>query len=320
MTRAYDVVCFGELIVDLVPAVAADGARCFAPKAGGAPGNVAVGVAKLGGRAAMLSKVGDDAFGRLLTETLAGFGVATEGVRRSPDLTTALAVVTVAPDGDREFMFYRTGGADSTYAPAEVDAAAIAQARVLHIGSLILAEPMPAAAQHHAIGAAQAHGVMISADVNLRPSLWSDPALMRHAAIETVRAANLLKVSAEELEFLTEAKGRAHAVELLWHPGMRAVAVTLGAEGAEIYTERHRAHVPGFGVPVVDTVGCGDAFMACLLADLARGGFDLGSEAVLARLARRACAAGAIAAMGAGAMESLPTAGQLAAFLAERGG
>ena len=143
---------------------------------------------------------------------------------------------------------------------------------------------------------------------------------MRRAALETVRAANILKVSDEELTFLTDCPDRAQAVRLLWHPGMRAVAVTLGPEGAELYTEMLQVAVPGFSVPVVDTVGCGDAFMACLLADLSRSHFDLGTEAALSGLARRAAAAGAIAAMGAGAMESLPSGERLTAFMAEHGG
>jgi fructokinase len=259
--------------------------------------------------------VGDDAFGRLLIETLAGYGVATGGVIRTNAAPTGLAVVTVDAAGDREFMFYRTGGADSTYMAAEVDEDAIRAARVLHVGSLMLAEPHPASAQRQAVAVAQGHAVTISADVNLRPSLWSDPDDMRLAALETVRAANILKISDEELTFLTDCTDRAQAVRLLWHPGLRAVAVTLGPAGAEVFTELLQVAVPGYHVPVVDTVGCGDAFMACLLTDLARSDFDLATEATLARLARRACAAGAIAAMGAGAMESLPSAERLAAFL-----
>ncbi len=311
----FDVVALGELIVDLVPARTAEGGPCFAPKAGGAPGNVAVGVAKLGRRAAMMSKVGNDAFGRLLTGTLAGYGVNTDGVARSVIGNTALAVVTVDATGDREFMFYRAGGADSTYEPDEVDAAVLRASRVLHIGSLILGEPLPASAQRHAVAVAQNAGVTISADVNLRPSLWADPDDMRRAALEAVRDANVLKISEEELTFLTETEDRAQALRLLWHPALRAVAVTLGPDGAELHTEQHMAKVPGFTVKVVDTVGCGDAFMACLLSDLAASDFDL-REAALAPLARRACAAGAFAATGAGAMESLPTAADLAAFLA----
>jgi len=236
-------------------------------------------------------------------------------VARTSAGTTALAVVTVAADGDREFMFYRAGGADSTYAPAEVDEAAIRAARVLHIGSLILSEPIPASAQRHAVAVAQGMGVMISADVNLRPSLWSNADAMRSAALEAVRAANILKISEEELAFLTNTADRAQAVRLLWHPGLRAVAVTRGSAGAELYTDLLHVVVPGFVVKVVDTVGSGDAFMASLLTDLSRSGFDLSSEAALGRLARRACAAGAFTATGAGAMESLPSAEQLEAFL-----
>ena len=317
---SYDVAAFGELIVDLVPDVTAQGVRCFVPKAGGAPGNVAVGVAKLGARAAMLSKVGDDAFGRVLTGTLTGYGVATEGVVRTQLGTTGLAVVTVDDTGDREFMFYRTGGADTTYSPAEVDEAVIRASNVLHIGSVFLSEDLPAASQHHAVAVAQAHGIMISADVNLRPTLWGDPDNMRRAALETVNAANILKISEEELVFLTDCEDRAQAVKLLWHPGLRLVAVTRGPDGAELYTEMLSVAVPGFVVKVVDTVGCGDAFMACLLSDLSHSEFDIGTEAVLTRLARRASAAGAIAAMGAGAMESLPTGAGLDAFLAEQAG
>jgi sugar/nucleoside kinase (ribokinase family) len=76
----FDVVALSEFVMDLVPARSADGLPCFAAKPGGAPANVVVGVARLGGRAAMLSKVGDDPFGRLLRATLAGYGVATDGV------------------------------------------------------------------------------------------------------------------------------------------------------------------------------------------------------------------------------------------------
>ena len=92
----YDVVAFGELVVDLVPARSAGGETCFAPKPGGAPGNVAVGVARLGGRSAMLSKLGDDAFGKLLIATLVHYGVATEGVLTTREGNTSLAIVRAA--------------------------------------------------------------------------------------------------------------------------------------------------------------------------------------------------------------------------------
>ena len=112
LRRGFDVVALGELVVDLVPALNADGQPCFVPKPGGAPGNVAVGVARLGSRAAMLSKVGDEAFGRLLVATLANNGVSTDGVLTTHEGNTSLAVVTVDADGERDFILYRKGCAD----------------------------------------------------------------------------------------------------------------------------------------------------------------------------------------------------------------
>jgi fructokinase len=312
----FDVVALGELVIDLVPARAADGQLCFAPKPGGAPGNVAVGVARLGGRAAMLSKVGEEAFGRLLIATLAGYGVVTEGVLSTREGSTSLAVVTVAPDGDRDFMFYRNGCAESSYTPAEVAVDIIRSSSILHVGSLILGQPVCAAAQRHAVRVAREAGVPVSVDVNLRASLWRDAADMRAAALEAAGVADILKVSDEELAFLTGTHELSDGIAKLWRPSLRVLAVTLGAAGALLATDGHRVTVPGFAVKVVDTVGCGDAFTASLLADLAVSQAGLGSAAGLVRLARRACAAGAITATAAGAMESLPTASRRDAFLA----
>jgi fructokinase len=312
----HDVVALGELVIDLVPTRDADGQLCFAPKPGGAPGNVAVGVARLGGRAAMLSKVGEEAFGRLLIATLAGNGVLTEGVLSTRDGNTSLAVVTVAPDGDRDFMLYRNGCAESTYAPAEVAVDIIRTSRILHVGSLILGQPVSAASQRHAVRVAQEAGVPVSVDVNLRASMWRDTADMRAAALEAAGVADILKVSEEELAFLTGTSDLSDGIAKLWRPRLRVMAVTMGAAGALLATAWHRARVPGFAVKVVDTVGCGDAFSASLLADLAVSQADLGSIAGLERLARRACAAGAITATTAGAMESLPTTARRDTFLA----
>ena len=316
----YHVVALGELVIDLVPARSSEGAFCFAPKPGGAPGNVAVGVAQLGGRAAMLSKVGEEAFGRLLIDTLNSYGVATHGVLTTREGNTSLAVVTVAPDGDRDFILYRNGCADSTYAPAEVDESTVRRACVLHIGSLMLGHPVSAAAQRRAIRVAREAEVLVSVDVNLRASLWRDPDDMRTAALEAAGEADILKVTDEELAFLAGVPDLADGIAKLWHPRLRVMAVTLGSAGAVLATAQHRAAVPGFAVRVVDTVGCGDAFTASLLIDLAASQHDLGSVAGLKRLARRACATGALTATAAGAMEALPTAERRDVFLASNVG
>jgi fructokinase len=314
----FDVAALGELVIDLVPTRSADGGECLAPKPGGAPGNVAVGVARLGGRAAMLSKVGDEAFGRLLIATLAGYGVETEGVLTTREGNTSLAVVTVAADGERDFILYRKGCAESTYAPAEVATDIIRASRILHVGSLLLGEPVSAAAQRCAVRVAREAGVLVSVDVNLRPSLWRDPAEMRAVALEAAEEADFLKVSEEELTLMTGARDVEEGLARLARPRRRLTAVTFGARGALLASAERRAWAQGLAVTVVDTVGCGDAFTASLIADLAASQANLESLAGLQRLARRACAAGALAATVAGAMEGLPTAARRDAFLAGR--
>ena len=316
LREGFDVVALGELVIDLVPAPNADGQPSFVPKPGGAPGNVAVGVARLGGRSAMLSKVGDEAFGRLLVATLTGYGVSTEGVLTTREGNTSLAVVTVAADGERDFILYRKGCADTTYSATEVATDIIRGSRILHVGSLLLAEPVSAAAQRRAVRTAREAGVLVSVDVNLRPSLWRDEQEMRAVALEASEEADILKVSKEELTIMTGVGDVEEGLARLWRPRRRLTAVTFGPRGALVATAERQAWAPGFAVSVVDTVGCGDAFTASLLTDLAASAADIESVTGLTALARRACAAGALAATAAGAMEGLPTAHRRDALLA----
>jgi sugar/nucleoside kinase (ribokinase family) len=223
--------------------------------------------------------------------------------------------VTVAADGERDFTLYRKGCAESTFGAAEVATDIIRCSRVLHVGSLLLGEPISRAAQRHAVRTAREAGVLVSVDVNLRPSLWRDQKEMRAVALEAAEEADVLKVSEEELTIMAGVADIEEGLARLWRPRRRLIAVTLGARGALLATVERRARSPGFAVTVVNTVGCGDAFAASLLADLAASQADLASPSGLERLARRACAAGALAATAAGAMEGLPTAARRDAFL-----
>ena len=117
----YDVTAFGELVIDLIPAGHDGDEPLFAARPGGAPGNVAAGIARLGLRAAMLSKVGPEPFGDLAVRALAAAGVDTAAIRRATTETTALAAVAVDESGERDFTLYRADCADASYAAGEVD-------------------------------------------------------------------------------------------------------------------------------------------------------------------------------------------------------
>ncbi len=314
---AYDVVALGELLIDMVPLPAPAGALNFAAKPGGAPGNAAVGLAKLGRPVAMLSKVGNDAFGRLLTGTIAAAGASVEAIVVSKDHLTGVAVVTLDAQGDRDFLFYRQDCADVNYAPDEVREDLIRGARILHVNSLVLASPVSGSAQRHAMAVAREAGILISVDPNLRPLLWESREAMIAAAREVIAAADILKVGEDELQIITGIADTAAALAQVWHDGLRVVAITRGAAGATILTRADRVDVPGIAVKVVDTTGCGDSFMAAFLTGLLDSAFDLSADN-LAAIGRFACGAGAITARKPGGMDAMPTRAELAAFMAEQ--
>ncbi|HWT29830.1 MAG TPA: carbohydrate kinase [Propylenella sp.] len=312
----YDVTTLGELVIDLVPTRTPEG-LAYLPKPGGAPANVAAGMARLGHPAAMITKVGNEAFGTAAVSALEAAGVAIDAVIRAPAHNTALAVVTQTASGETDFFFYRENCADANLTPGEVPTDLIAASKILHIGTLLLASPISAAAQRHAITCARSKGVLVSADLNFRLAFWRDPERMRAAGLEVVRAASIVKVSRDELSLLAGTGDTEAAVRSLWDEGMIAFAVTRGVDGADLFTENAGVSVPGFPVAVVDTVGCGDAFMASLLSGLIESRFQLQADS-LRLLALRACAAGALVATRSGALETMPSRAEIDAFLRER--
>lgn len=318
MTARFDAVAFGELVADLIPAGHDGDEPLFAARPGGAPGNVAAGLARLGLRTAMLSKVGREPFGDLVVNALSACGVETAAIRRAQTETTALAAVSVNAAGERDFTLYRAGCADARYAPEEVDTDVIRDARLLHVGSLSLGTPVSAAAQRLAVATARDAGAFVSADPNLRPSVWHDPDAMVAAGREAAASADIVKVSEEELTILSGENAEADAVRRLWHSGLKVLAVTKGPSGADIYTGDWMVQVHGFTVDVVDTVGCGDAFMASLLAGLLATDLSRLDRVTVTAIGRRATAAGAVMATKAGAMTRMPRQEEIDALIAMR--
>ena len=304
----WDVVCLGDLFVDLVPHVQIDGHWLYLPSPGGAPGNVAAGLAKLGHTALMVSRVGDDSLGRLLIAALSRHGVDVSGIVSSPTEQAGLSIVTLDDRGERSFLFYHDRPADQNIRAEDIAPAWLQNSKLLHVGILPLASPASAAAQRKAMDLAEAHDVPISCDVNFRPALWSDAAAMLEAGREVISRAAIVKVSEEELLSLDMGRDIDAAVQALWHGRLRYISVTRGAGGALLYTPAGSFACEGFKVDALDTTGAGDAYAAAVLSGVLQG-------AEPPELLRRACAAGALAASRKGAMDSLPTRDELAAFL-----
>lgn len=308
------VVCLGEALVDFV----ADEAGCtliqcpgFRKAAGGAPANVAVGLARLGAQAAFLGKVGDDPFGRFLEQTFSGAGVNTRYMRFDPQHRTGLAFVSLRSDGERDFVFYRNPSADMLYRSEEVPDAALDGCRIFHFGSISLIQEPSRSATLETLHRARQRGALISFDPNLRPPLWPDLDTARRRILEALPMADFVKVSAEEAEFLFGAEDVQGHSERLLASGPQLAAVTRGVEGSLLTASGATVEVPGFKVAVVDTTGAGDGFTAGVLASIlekpgAEATDALDAERLIA-LARFGNAVGALTCTRKGAIPALPT-------------
>jgi fructokinase len=317
-----DAICLGELLIDFVPTATGAGltdAPAFVKAPGGAPGNVAVGLARLGVSSAFMGKVGDDAFGHFLADTLAEAGVDVSPLRFSTEARTALAFVSLRADGEREFMFYRHPSADMLFDPREVDVETIQRAKLLHFGSISLIGEPSRGAIWYAVDTARAAGCLISYDPNLRLSLWPDASAARDGMLLGLRKAHVVKLSDDESEFLTGFGDLKAACRALWHEELKLMVVTRGRAGCVYFTPECSGAVASFTVEAVDTTGAGDGFMAGLLQGLLADPDTLRDETRLPELCRFANAVGALTTLQRGAIPALPERERVWNFLNSRG-
>lgn len=315
-----DVICLGEALIDIFAPVGVSlkKAETFTRAPGGAPANVAAALAKLGVSVGFIGKVGEDPFGHLLAETLAGGGVDISLVRFEPEARTTLAWVA-QPDVNRsEFIFYRHPGADMLLRAGEIDADYVTQARIFHYGSISLIADPSRTATFRALEVAKEARALISYDPNWRPFLWRGLDHAHQGILEGLTYADLVKVNETELEFITGHADFDAGSQWLLGQGVRLVVVTRGPQGSYFNDGRTKGFVTAFRVDTVDATGCGDGFVAGLLASLLERGHVLegltGTD--LQAILRFANAVGALTATQKGVIPALPTRERVEAFLA----
>ena len=319
------VACFGEALIDFLGAPAAPGAaRSFLAQPGGAPANVAVGVARLGGRARFVGMLAEDMFGDALLEALRAHGVDVAQVRRTAAAPTALAFVSLDAAGERSFSFYRPPAADLLFRAQDFDEAAFADAAVFHVCSNSLTEPAIAEATLHGMARAADAGALVSLDLNLRPALWPRDADPRPVLWRALALARLVKLSREELAFLA-AGNEARVVSRLLDASAEALVVTDGPAPIRWWTRARAGTAPTWPVNAVDTTAAGDGFVAGLLWRLTARGIGPGDlaaafddDAVREDLLRHAAAAGALATTRHGAFAAMPDADAVRALAGTR--
>ncbi|WMU40631.1 aminoimidazole riboside kinase [Enterobacter bugandensis] len=284
----------GDAVVDLLP----DGEGKLLQCPGGAPANVAVGIARLGGKSAFIGRVGDDPFGRFMAKTLADERVDVKHMRLDPAHRTSTVVVDLDDHGERSFTFMVRPSADLFLEPADLPT--FSAGEWLHVCSIALSAEPSRSATFQAMADIRKAGGYVSFDPNIRPDLWPDENALRRCLEQALQSADVVKLSVEELAFLTgDADVQGGLNTLMQRCPARLVLVTQGKEGVIAWHQGAVKHYPATPVQCVDTTGAGDAFVAGLLYGLAAG-----QELVPAIALAQRC--GALATTAKGAMTALP--------------
>lgn len=284
----------GDAVVDLLP----DGEGRLLQCPGGAPANVAVGIARLGGQSAFIGRVGDDPFGRFMAKTLADEKVDVKFLRLDPAHRTSTVVVDLDAQGERSFTFMVRPSADLFLESADLPT--FSAGEWLHVCSIALSAEPSRSATFEAMAAIREAGGYVSFDPNIRPDLWPDENALRRCLEQALQSADVVKLSVEELAFLTgNVEVNVGLDALMARCPARLVLVTQGKEGVIAWHDGAVKHYPATPVECVDTTGAGDAFVAGLLYGLAAGQ-DLTPVIALAQRC------GALATTAKGAMTALP--------------
>lgn len=304
-------ICVGEMVIDFLPGTE-EGS--YIRKAGGAPANVAVAVARNGLDVGFCGRVGNDDFGRFLVKTLEDNHVAVTCPKLVDEAITTMAFVSLDEHGDRSFTFARKPGADMFLTREDVDGAGVKDADMVHAGSCSLSRDPAADATVYAITESKRSGKLVSFDVNYRNLMWKDDRNACIAAVQEVLPhVDFLKISEEEEDMLgvaPEEAAKKYEIAVL--------VETLGSAGAKCYWNGKVLHIPGRKANCVDTTGAGDSFWGGFLSYLLRAGVkataDL-TEELLLKAMHYGNVAGWLCVQKKGAMESLPTYEQVAAIL-----
>lgn len=317
MSEPLDVVIMGEALVDFLPTVRGRirDVRNFEVHSGGAPCNVAVGVARLGASVGFIGVVGEDEFGHFLRGALTREGIDCERLRHTTEAKTGLSFIALDEQGERTFLFYRRPSADMLLAEEDPADAYLARGRILHFGTNSLLLPAGVAAARRVVARGRAAGALVSCDPNLRLHLWDDPGVLRRLLEELTAGCGVVKCSAEEAAFVTGSSEPAAAAAALVSRGAELAVITTGASGA-VYARRQDAgRVAAPVVEVVDATGAGDGFMAGLLTRLSgelRAGLRPAAIPAtrLEEHLRFACRIGSAVCTRLGAATGLPRAGE----------
>lgn len=290
----------GDAVVDLIP----DSESSYLKCPGGAPANVAVAIARLGGDAAFIGRVGQDPLGRFMQQTLKQEQVDTQMMILDEAQRTSTVIVDLDDSGERSFTFMVKPSADQFLESSDLPT--FTQGQWLHVCSIALANEPSRSSTLEAMRQIKAAGGYVSFDPNLREEVWANPEELKPVVREAIALADVVKFSDDELLFLTGSDTLEQGVEALKPFKNTLVLITQGAKGALVLFEKTQQLIASQAVSPVDTTGAGDAFVGGLLAKLSQYN-DWQQLEVIHSAVKWANGCGALATTQKGAMTALPS-------------
>ena len=312
--KKYDVVALGELLIDFTEnGESTQGNPLLEANPGGAPCNVLAMLNKLGKKTAFIGKVGQDSFGRMLAKAVKDSGTDIKNLVIDEKVPTTLAFVHTRPDGDRDFSFYRNPGADMMLKKEEVMEEVIRDGKIFHFGTLSSTHAGVREATRYAIQVAKDNGLLISFDPNLREPLWPSLEEARREIEYGLSKCDILKISDNELEFMTGTTDYTKGVEILRKSyEIPIIFVTLGKEGSRAYYQDMIVEAkPFIQENTIETTGAGDTFEGCALNYILDHGLEKLSEVNLKELLVFANAGASIITTRKGALKVMPEAEEI---------
>ncbi|EFI5788504.1 aminoimidazole riboside kinase [Escherichia coli] len=290
----------GDAVVDLLPE--SDGRLLPCP--GGAPANVAVGIARLGGTSGFIGRVGDDPFGALMQRTLLTEGVDITYLKQDEWHRTSTVLVDLNDQGERSFTFMVRPSADLFL--ETTDLPCWRHGEWLHLCSIALSAEPSRTSAFTALTAIRHAGGFVSFDPNIREDLWQDEHLLRLCLRQALQLADVVKLSEEEWRLISgKTQNDRDICALAKEYEIAMLLVTKGAEGVVVCYRGQVHHFAGMSVNCVDSTGAGDAFVAGLLTGLSSTGLST-DEREMRRIIDLAQRCGALAVTAKGAMTALP--------------
>lgn len=290
----------GDAVVDLLPE--SDGRLLPCP--GGAPANVAVGIARLGGTSGFIGRVGDDPFGALMQRTLLTEGVDITYLKQDEWHRTSAVLVDLNDQGERSFTFMVRPSADLFL--ETTDLPCWRHGEWLHLCSIALSAEPSRTSAFTAMTAIRHAGGFVSFDPNIREDLWQDEHLLRLCLRQALQLADVVKLSEEEWRLISgKTQNDREICALAKEYEIAMLLVTKGAEGVVVCYRGQVHHFAGMSVNCVDSTGAGDAFVAGLLTGLSSTGLST-DEREMRQIIDLAQRCGALAVTAKGAMTALP--------------